>query len=107
MVAALALGVLLLLPTGTPSDLSLGHVDVRQAFGEHFVTSAQRYERFVLVDWVLSQLALFAVLAIYARRGVAFTRESSAGPIGTGMLLGMLGLAIAWLVRIPFRLAGH
>jgi len=34
-------------------------------------------------------------------------RESSAGPIGTGMLLGMLGLGIVWLVVLPFRLVGH
>ncbi len=56
---------------------------------------------------MLSQVALFAVLAVYARRGVAFVRESAAGPIGTGMLLGMLGIAIAWLVRIPFRVVAH
>jgi STE24 endopeptidase len=56
---------------------------------------------------VLAQLTLIAVLWIYARRGVAFTRESAAGPIGTGMLLGMLGLAIVWLVRVPFRVAAH
>jgi Zn-dependent protease with chaperone function len=71
------------------------------------VNRAERYERFLDVLWVLSTLTLFAVLAVYARRGVAFMRESSAGPIGTGMLLGMLGLAIAWLVRLPFRVAAH
>ena len=32
------------------------------------------------------------------------TRESAAGPIGTGMLLGMLGLALTWAVRLPFGL---
>ena len=36
-----------------------------------------------------------------------FTRESAAGPIGTGMLLGMLGLGIVWLVALPFRIAAH
>ena len=29
-------------------------------------------------------------------------RESAAGPIGTGMLLGMLGFAIVWLAEVPF-----
>jgi STE24 endopeptidase len=71
------------------------------------VARAERYERFLYVDWVLAQIALLAVLWLYARRGAVFTRESAAGPIGTGMLLGMLGLAIVWLVRIPFRLAAH
>jgi Zn-dependent protease with chaperone function len=59
------------------------------------------------VDWVLAQIALFVTLWFYAKRGAAFARESSAGPIGTGMLLGMLGLAIVWLVHVPFALAAH
>ncbi len=56
---------------------------------------------------MLAQIALFVTLWIYAKRGAAFARESSAGPIGTGMLLGMLGLAIVWLVHVPFALAAH
>jgi len=56
---------------------------------------------------VLAQIALVVTLWIYARRGAAFARESSAGPIGTGMLLGMLGLAIAWIVHLPFAIAAH
>ena len=56
---------------------------------------------------MLAQIALFVTLWFYAKRGAAFTRESSAGPIGTGMLLGMLGLALAWLVHVPFALAAH
>jgi STE24 endopeptidase len=55
---------------------------------------------------VLAQIALLVTLVLYARRGAAFTRESAAGPIGTGMLLGMLGLAIVWLIGLPFGLAG-
>jgi len=48
---------------------------------------------------------LLAVLALYAWRGARFARESAAGRIGTGMLLGMLGLALVWLSQVPFRLA--
>jgi STE24 endopeptidase len=76
-------------------------------FGEDFVDRARRYERFFYVDWVLAQIALLVTLWIYSRRGAVFARESSAGPIGTGMLLGMLGLGIAWLVHVPFALAAH
>jgi STE24 endopeptidase len=71
------------------------------------VSRAARYERFVHWNWVLSQVALVAVLAVYARKGAAFVRQSAAGRIGTGMLLGMLGLALVWLVQLPFGLAGH
>jgi STE24 endopeptidase len=76
-------------------------------FGAELVAEAERFERFNYVLWVLSRIALLATLVLYARRGAAYARESSAGPIGTGMLLGMLGLAIVWLVNLPFRVAAH
>jgi len=100
-------GVVLLWPTDVPNDLVLPRVDADAVFGEEQVERAERFESFRYVLWVLSQIALFGTLWAYTRRGAAFTRESSAGPIGTGMLLGMLGLAIVWLVALPFRIVGH
>lgn len=97
----------MLYPTAVPDDLVLGPVGVDAVFGADFVERARRYERFFYVDWVLSQAALLATLWLYAKRGAVLARESSAGPIGTGMLLGMLGLGIAWLVNVPFSLAAH
>jgi len=88
-----------------PGDLALPAVDADATFGAERVAEAERYERFFFVLWALAQVALFATLFLYARKGASFTRESAAGPIGTGMLLGMLGLAIAWLVGLPFGLA--
>ena len=80
-------------------------MDVDAVFGEQLVDRAERYERFLYVDWLLAKVVLLATLAVYARYGVRYARESAAGPIGTGMLLGMLGLAIAWLTQLPFALA--
>jgi STE24 endopeptidase len=88
-----------------PDGLSLPAVDADAVFGAEHVARAERYERFLYAVWALSQVALLATLALYARKGVAFVRESAAGPIGTGMLLGMLGLGIVWLVGLPFSLA--
>jgi STE24 endopeptidase len=105
VLAALAVGVVLLWPTAVPDDLALP--DASDAFETAEVQRAERFERLYHVLWVLSQVALLATLVVYARRGAALTRESSAGPIGTGMLLGMLGLAIVWLVALPFRVVGH
>ena len=107
MFAALAVGAFLLYPTAVPDDLALPAVDVDAVFGPGFVDEAKRYERVFYVLWVLAQVALLLTLWLYARRGVAFVRESSAGPIGTGMLPGMLGLGIVWLVPLPFRLVAH
>ena len=47
-------------------------------------------------------VVLLVVLVLYARHGERFTRESAAGRIGTGMLLGMLGFAFVWLAQLPF-----
>lgn len=87
-----------------PDDLTLPAVDVDAVFGADFVERAERYERFLDVNWGLAQLALLATLVVYARRGPRLARESAAGPIGTGMLLGMLGLAIVWLTTLPFSI---
>jgi Zn-dependent protease with chaperone function len=107
VVAALAVGAFVLYPTAVPDDLVLPAVDVDAVFGGELVTEARRYERVFYALWVVAQVALVLTLWLYARRGVAFIRESSAGPIGTGMLLGMLGLGIVWLVHLPFRLVAH
>jgi len=96
-----------LYPSAVPDDLALGHVAVGRVFGAGVVAEAERYERFFYVDWLLAQVALLITLAIYARRGAGLAKESAAGPIGTGMLLGMLGLGIVWLVDLPFGLAAH
>jgi len=90
-----------------PGDLSLPGIDVGATFGAEHVAKAKRYERFLYADWALAQVVLLVTLWLYSRRGAAFMRESAAGPIGTGMFLGMLGLGIVWLVLLPFRIAAH
>ena len=95
----------LLLRSAVPSDLPAVRIDTATVFGKALVRRAEHVERFFLIVWVLSQVALFATLWVYSRRGPRFARESAAGPIGTGMLLGMLGLGIVWLVQLPFGAA--
>ena len=105
VVVALAAAGYLLYPTAVPGDLSLPAIDAEATFGGELVARAERYERFLYAIWVLAQVAVLTTLVLYARRGAAYARESSAGPVGTGMLVGMLGLGIVWLVRLPFSLA--
>ena len=94
-----------LLDTVVPGDLTLPPIDVDRVFGADLVEEAERYERFLLADWVAAQVVALVTLAVYARYGARYARESAAGPIGTGMLLGMLGLAIVWLTQLPFAIA--
>jgi hypothetical protein len=83
----------------------LPDVDPTQGLSRQVVDQAEDFETFTRWNFVLSQAAFIGVLALYAWRGARFTRESAAGRIGTGMLLGMLGLALAGLAQLPFQLA--
>jgi Zn-dependent protease with chaperone function len=93
-----------LLPTTVPSGVSLAHLDPRRYFGGEFLRRSASYERFLDVDALLAEATLVGVLCVYAVRGKRFMKESAAGPIGTGMLLGMLGFAIVWIAELPFGL---
>ncbi len=88
-----------------PGGLDLPEVDLTGRIDAETITRAERYERFFRIEFVLSQAVLIAVLLAYARWGMRFARESAAGRIGTGMLLGMIGLALVWLSQVPFRIA--
>ncbi len=90
--------------SSVPSGLTLLHVSAASLFDADYLSSSRSYELLLVLVALLGELAVLAVLIVYARRGHALMRESAAGPIGTGMLLGMLGLAFAWLVEVPFRL---
>jgi Zn-dependent protease with chaperone function len=107
-VAALwAAAVYVLWQSEVPNGLDLPHVDENDYFSDEALDRADDYALFLRVNFLLSQVALVAMLGLYAWRGARFARESAAGRIGTGMLLGMIGLALVWLVQVPFGLAGH
>jgi STE24 endopeptidase len=88
-----------------PANLHLPHVDVRRSFSASFLRSSSSFDRFLYIDSLLASVVLVAVLVVYARRGDRLMRESAAGRIGTGLLLGMLGYAVVWLAEVPFGLA--
>jgi STE24 endopeptidase len=88
-----------------PDDLVLPEIDATRGLSESVVDEAEQFATFERWNFVVSQVVLLGVLALYAWRGARFARESAAGRIGTGMLLGMLGLAFAWLSQLPFQLA--
>ena len=97
----------LLWDTSVPGDLRIPDVAATDYFTPDELADADRYELFHRVNWLLSTALLLAVLGVYAVRGVRFIRESAAGPIGTGMLLAMLGFGLVWLVNVPFLVAGN
>jgi len=89
--------------TRVPDGLHLSGLPEGRFFGAGLIHRAEHYESFFY--WlVLGQtVATVVAFALYAWRGARFTRESAAGPIGTGMMLAMLGFGLAWLVTVPFE----
>ena len=88
--------------TKVPGGLDLGDVPVRSLFGPTFLHRAEHYEAFFYWLALGQTVVTVVVFALYAWRGAAFARESAAGPIGTAMLLAMLGFGLVWLVTVPF-----
>jgi STE24 endopeptidase len=87
----------LLWRTSVPGNLKLPKVDMSALVGAGELHQAQH---FTLISDLFALCGLFLpiiVLAVYAKYGHRFISESAAGPIGTGMLLAMLGLAIVWI----------
>ena len=88
--------------TSVPDGLRLPDVASADVLAQPELDEARSFERFLRWSYVASAVVLIGAFAVYARYGARFAKESAAGRIGTGMLLGMLGLAIVWLVQIPF-----
>lgn len=101
--AGAALGGTALWDTIVPEGLTLPDVP-DSAFDDEVVADAREYERLMRLSTVASVVVLVVVLAVYARHGAKLMSESAAGPIGTGFLLGIVGIALVWLAQAPFGL---
>lgn len=90
--------------TSVPGDLKQPSVDMSTLVSSSELNRAKHFS-FVLDLFGLAGLFLpLLVLGLYAKWGHRFMRESAAGPIGTGMLLAMLGIAILWIAMLPAEL---
>lgn len=99
--AVWAVGIWFLWRSSVPA-LQLPHVDPRTIFAPHVLHRADSFSRGERTLWALAMLAKLVALAAFARWGARWTRESAAGRLGTGMLLGMLGFALVWAAQLPF-----
>ena len=101
LAAAWAAAAWFLWQSRVPASLHLPHLDPHAYFPAAQLRAAESFGRFQQRDWLLATFAELVALALYAWRGVRFARESAAGPLGTGMLLGMLGFALVWVAQLP------
>src|SRR6266498_4786598 len=98
-------GAALLWRTTVPGDLSLPKLDSRDYFSAAELTRTARYERFVRIDLILSLVASIAALLVLVRRAPRLARNTGLGPIGAGLIVGMVMLIVLWAVALPFALA--
>jgi len=91
-------------PTTVPGGLPEPAVDLDETFGASRVARAEEFEAFLRWIAIAAIAVEVAALAVWAWVGARWQRESAAGPIGTGFLLGMLGLGVVWIVQLPFSL---
>ena len=101
LAAGWAVAAVLLWHSSVPA-LHLAHLDPGDYFSAQDLHDAASYSRGARWLWVLTTIAQLGALAVFARFGVRWARESAAGRMGTGMLLGMLGFALVWAVQLPF-----
>jgi Zn-dependent protease with chaperone function len=100
LAAAWGVAAYLLWRSSVPA-LKLPHLDPHAYFSSRELHRAASYARGARLIWLLATVAQLGALAVYARFGVRFARESAAGRMGTGMLLGMLGFALVWAAQLP------
>jgi STE24 endopeptidase len=82
--------------------LHLPQLDEHALFPSHVLHRAQSYSGGARFIWLAQVVTQLVVLGLFARYGIRWMRESAAGPIGTGMLLGMIGFALVWAAELPF-----
>lgn len=108
LAVAVAIWVVLaaLLWRTTVPSLHLPSLDERGVFGAALVHRAQRYERFLVWNWVAGTLAALAAYVVVVRHAGTLAARIGLRPVNTGIVLGMLTITIVWAVSLPFALAG-
>lgn len=88
-------------------DLSLPHLDASGVFPAAERHRAEHYSdvaRLLYVGAVATQLAVLAVLALFAR---PLARGFDLGEIGTGVMIAVAANLFIWTTALPVELAGH
>jgi len=104
-VAVWLIAAYLLLRTTVPGDLPLSGLDPHRFFSAAELTRTERYERLVRILVVLSLVAEVVALLVLMRRAPRIARNTGLGPIGAGLIVAAITLAVLWAVDLPFSLA--
>jgi STE24 endopeptidase len=94
----------LLWRTTVPS-LHVPRLDERAVFGAVLVRHAQRYERFLVWDWLAGTAIAVAAYVLVVRRARPLAPRLGLRPVNGGIVLGLLTITVVWAASIPFALA--
>jgi STE24 endopeptidase len=88
--------------TSVPGWLHVGGLDPHRFFTSAQLARAAAFQRFEYVLWAAQVAVTIAALAVLSRRSPRLAREIGLGPVGTGVIIGMVMLVTLWFVRLPF-----
>jgi STE24 endopeptidase len=94
----------LLLRTSVP-DLTLPGIDPSDYWSEGELDRAETFGLFLNVVYLLGTLAVAVALFVVAVWAPGFARNTGLGPVGAGIIVGMVTLVVVWAANVPFRLA--
>jgi Zn-dependent protease with chaperone function len=105
VVAAWVVAAAYLYRTSVPGSLSLPHVDETSYWSAHDLDRAESFERFLTADYLLASVVGAVALFVLAVWAPGFARGTGLGPVGAGIIVGMVTIVVIWAVSIPFSLA--
>ena len=92
----------LLWRTSVPASIRVGGLDQHRYFTAAQLARAAKYERFTDILWAAQVAATIVALVVLTRRSPRLARSIELGPVGTGVIVGMVMLVTLWFVRLPF-----
>jgi STE24 endopeptidase len=102
LIAAWAVGGTRLWRTSVPSSFDSSGLDVHRYFTEAQLAEAHRFSLALQVDWLLGTVATIVALLVLVRRAPRFAGKIGLGPIGSGVIVGMVTLTTLFFVGLPF-----
>jgi STE24 endopeptidase len=107
LVAAWVVGGTRLWRTSVPSSLRTDGLDMGRFFTSAQLQEAHRFSLFLELDWLLGTVATLVALVVLAVRLRAVAGRIGLGPIGSGVIVGMVTLTTLFLVGLPFAFAAQ
>lgn len=101
-----AAAAVLLWRSRLPGNLELPRLDERDLFAPRELERAGSYERGTVWFAVGALAAQILALGVMALRGPRLARGIGLGPIGSGIIVGLVTLLAAWAASIPFTVLG-